>query len=199
VVRTIVKVGGGLLGRPGAFDLLAEGLTAFGVGRSALVVPGGGPFADAARELFRRFKIGDEAAHWMAILGMDQYAHALVSRIPGAELVDQAPQIAAALDAGRLPVLAPYRWLRSADPLPHSWEVTSDSIAAWIAGAVGAARVVLVKPAAGTAETLVDPQFLRVLPQGVEYVVVTVDDLSALRRALDEGRSPKGRRSSGGH
>ena len=51
----------------------------------------------------------------------------------------------------------------------------------------------------GKPETLVDPQFLRILPQGVEYVVVTVDDLSALRRALDEGRSPKGRRSSGGH
>src|SRR2546427_3560943 len=36
-------------------------------------------------------------------------------------------EIAAALAAGRIPVLAPFRWLRTADPLPHSWDVTSDS------------------------------------------------------------------------
>ena len=40
-----------------------------------------------------------------------------------------------ALSAGHVPVLAPSRWLREADPLPHAWTVTSDSIAAWVAGA----------------------------------------------------------------
>ena len=43
--------------------------------------------------------------------------------------------------AGRVPVLAPSAWLRAADPLPHSWDVTSDSIAAWIAGQAGALRL----------------------------------------------------------
>jgi type VI secretion system protein ImpG len=45
-----------------------------------------------------------------------------------------------------LPIVAPYHWLRAVDPLPHSWDVTSDSIAAWVAGAVGAQRLLLVKP-----------------------------------------------------
>ena len=31
------------------------------------------------------------------------------------------------------------------DELPASWAVTSDSIAAWVAGKVGAGRLVLVK------------------------------------------------------
>ena len=46
---------------------------------------------------------------------------------------------------GRLNVLAPSAWLLRADPLPHSWDITSDSIAAWIARVLGARRLMLVK------------------------------------------------------
>ena len=35
------------------------------------------------------------------------------------------------------------------DALPASWEVTSDSIAAWVADQVGAGRLVLVKEVDG--------------------------------------------------
>src|SRR2546427_11280588 len=109
VVHTVVKVGGGLLGKAGAFELVMEALTAFRSGRRLLVLPGGGPFADAVRQMFKRIKIGEDAAHWMAVLGMDQYAHALAARIPGAALVDGEGGIAAALAASRLPGVAPYR------------------------------------------------------------------------------------------
>jgi len=185
-VHTVVKVGGGLLAKAGAFDLVIEALSAFRRGRRLVVVPGGGPFADAVRQMFKRVKIGDDAAHWMAILGMDQFGLALEARIPEATLVDTAALLAAALEAGRLPVLAPYRWLRAADPLPHSWEVTSDSIAAWFAGALGARRVVLIKPADRSQRNLVDPYFVRTLPAGVEHLIVTADDLGQLDVALRE-------------
>src|SRR5437899_12801333 len=97
--------------------------------------------------MFRRVKIGEDAAHWMAVLGMDQYAHALAARAPGAALVEQREDIAAALAAGKLPVLAPYRWLKTADPLPHSWDVASERYAAWFARAARARRVVPIQPA----------------------------------------------------
>jgi aspartokinase-like uncharacterized kinase len=184
-VHAVVKVGGGLLSRAGAFELVTSGLAAFGKGRRLLVVPGGGPFADAVRELFRRIKISEEAAHWMAVLGMDQYAHALAERTTGAVLVEQQYEIAAALDAGRIPVLAPYRWLRAADPLPHSWSVTSDSVAAWVAGALGAKRVVLIKPVKDEVAKVVDPYFLRTLTAGVDCIVLTPHDLEKLGDALD--------------
>jgi aspartokinase-like uncharacterized kinase len=185
-VHTVVKVGGGLLAKAGAFELVIEALSAFRRGRRLVVVPGGGPFADAVRQMFKRVKIGDDAAHWMAILGMDQFGLALEARIPEATLVDTPALLAAALEASRLPVLAPYRWLRAADPLPHSWEVTSDSIAAWFAGALGARRVVLIKPADRSHRNLVDPYFVRTLPAGVEHLIVTADDLGQLDVALRE-------------
>ena len=59
----------------------------------------------------------------------------------------RSPRRARRSSAGRVPVLAPSRWLREADPLPHSWDVTSDSIAAWVAGQAGASTLVLVKAA----------------------------------------------------
>ena len=189
-VHTVIKVGGGLLGKAGAFELVIEALTAFRRGRRVLVLPGGGPFADAVRQMFKRIKIGEDAAHWMAVLGMDQYAHALAARLPDAALVDGEGGIAAAVQAARVPVLAPYRWLRAADPLPHSWEVTSDSIAAWLAGEVHARRVVLIKPAQADPAKLVDSFFLRTLPRGMEHLVVTADDLGLLDVALREDPPP---------
>jgi 5-(aminomethyl)-3-furanmethanol phosphate kinase len=184
-VQTIVKVGGGLLSRAGAFELVTGALAAFGKGRRLLVVPGGGPFAEAVRELVRRVKVGEHAAHWMAVLGMDQYAHALTERTTGAVLVEQLPEIHAALDAGLVPVLAPYRWLRAADPLPHSWSATSDSVAAWVTGAVGAKRIVLIKPAKGEVSKMVDALFLQTLPPGVDCVVLSAHELEKLGETLD--------------
>jgi len=188
IIHTVVKVGGGLLSKAGALDLVTEALTAFSPRRRLVIVPGGGPFADAVRTMFRRIKIGEDAAHWMAVLGMDQYAHVLAARLPGAVLVEQQAEIAAARQAGRLPVLAPYRWVRAADPLPHTWEITSDSIAAWIAGMLGARRIVLIKPAGGDPRKLVDPLFIRTLPPAVEHFIITADDLGQLDVALDERR-----------
>ena len=186
VVHTVIKVGGGLLGSAADFEQVVAALAAAAKGHRILVVPGGGPFADAVRELGRRIKLGEDAEHWMAILGMEQYAHVLAFRIAGARLVEREPDIAAALADGRVPVLAPFRWLRATDPLPHSWDVTSDSIAAWIAGAVGARRLVLIKPSAGEPGSLVDPYFLRALKPGIEHLVLAAEDVAQLGLVLDE-------------
>jgi aspartokinase-like uncharacterized kinase len=144
-----------------------------------MVVPGGGPFAGAVREADRQVGLSPEAAHWMAVLGMDQYAWLIVSCVPGARLVTGPSDAGLADGAGRLPVLAPYRWLREVDPLPHTWDVTSDSIAAWVAGALGAARLVLVKPPGATGADLVDPYFERARPPRLSVDVVPADRLAA--------------------
>ncbi len=149
-----------------------------------LVVPGGGVFADAVRDVDRRVGLSDDAAHWMAVLAMDQYAHLIASRLPDGTLVSRAGEIALALKDGRIPVLAPYQWLREADPLPHSWDVTSDSISVWIATQVGAAHLVLVKPGGASGPGIVDPYFDGLLPSHINAEIVTADRIDELRTVL---------------
>ena len=144
---TVVKVGGGLArdAGDGALRALCAEIGEAGTRHPLLVVPGGGEFADAVRAYDRRVGLEARSAHWMAILAMDQFGWALSELIPGAaRRSDLAP-----LQAGEVPVLLPYALLAERDPLPGSWAVTGDSIAAWVAGASGARRLVLVKPVAG--------------------------------------------------
>ncbi|HVE77887.1 MAG TPA: hypothetical protein VNA89_03445 [Gemmatimonadaceae bacterium] len=183
----VVKLGGALLAAPGALAGVAAAAPAL-VRHRALVVPGGGPFAEAVRAADRTDPLPDETAHWMAVLAMDQYAHLLAARLPGATLVDGPEAIAelSAVGAGCLPVLAPYRWLRAADPLPHGWQVTSDSIAAWVAGALGAPRLLLVKAARGPLASIVDGYFAAALPRGVEAVALTPEELIPWLERLED-------------
>ena len=168
----VVKVGGGLLAHPGALEAVAAGLRDLGGDWRVVVVPGGGPLADTIRRLQPAVGLSDDAAHWMAVLAMDQYGHLLAERIEGARLVEEPGAIGPALEAGRVAVLAPYRWMRSADVLPHSWDATSDSVAAFVAGALDARHLVLVKPADGDPMALVDPCFQLVVPAGLPWTVM---------------------------
>jgi probable H4MPT-linked C1 transfer pathway protein len=180
-IDVVVKIGGGLLAQPGHLNGVLSAVAAASRERRLLVVPGGGPFADAVRAVDARLQLSGAAAHWMAVLAMDQYAHLIADRVPCGMLVTKVEDAGRALDAGRVPVLAPSQWLREADPLPHSWDVTSDSIAAWIAGMLGARQLVLVKPAAAVgALDLVDPYFSRTLPGSVTWTSVAADQPDAL-------------------
>jgi aspartokinase-like uncharacterized kinase len=175
-VLTVVKVGGGLARDGEALRSWCARLAECGARHALLVVPGGGAFADAVREHDRRFGLRDETAHWMAILAMDQLGLALADLIPGAALRrDLAPA-----RSGAVSVLLPYALLRAHDPLPASWDVTADSIAAWVAGAAGAGRLVLVKAIANVS--------------GAE---LTVDELEALAPEVVDGHLPAAVRRAG--
>jgi probable H4MPT-linked C1 transfer pathway protein len=173
-VELVIKIGGGSLSTPVHLEAFLKALDST-PSRRALIVPGGGPFADAVRDVDRRIGLNADAAHWMAIQAMDQVAELLVSRLSRAVLVHRQDELAAVLAAGRIPVLAPYRWLREVDPLPHSWDVTSDSIAAWIAGQLAAADLLLVKPAGASGPDLVDAYFNRALQSGIRVTTVPID------------------------
>jgi 5-(aminomethyl)-3-furanmethanol phosphate kinase len=204
-VDTVVKLGGGVLMHAASFAAALAAIAAAARGQRLLVVPGGGPFADTVRDVDRRMALSDAAAHWMAVLAMEQYAHLIAMQMAGAILAENPGEIVAAFRADHVPVLAPYRWLRTADPLPHSWNVTSDSIAAWVSGVVGARCLVLVKPPGlhldYTAPTrkdeaaadgrpsdgVLDAYFDRALPHHVASVIVRADELDRLRAAVHHG------------
>jgi 5-(aminomethyl)-3-furanmethanol phosphate kinase len=177
-IDTVIKVGGALLSLEDALPRALSALEHLSLEHSFLVLPGGGPFADAVRSVDQAHSLSNDDAHWMSILGMDQYAILLASRIRNAELVSRRGEIARAAARGKVPVLAPYRWLREADPLPHSWDVTSDSITAWVAADIGAQRLILIKASLGDQHTIVDPYFEQACPPSLACAIVTPDMLS---------------------
>jgi aspartokinase-like uncharacterized kinase len=183
-VDLVLKLGGSLLAHPAQLGAVLEVIGEAARHARLLIVPGGGPFADAVRQVDRDFGLSDDAAHWMAVLAMDQYAHLITSRLPGSALVTDVGEIAAAIAIRQVPVLAPSRWMHDADPLPHAWDVTSDSIAAWVAGIVGAGRLVVVKPPGVSAPDSVDEYFHRACPEDVVPVIVPADRIDELRAAL---------------
>lgn len=174
-----IKVGGSLASIEGALPKVGDALRRAAARGRVVVIPGGGPFADAVRAFDRAHGLSDDAAHWMAILAMDQYAHVLADQTPGSTLVDGLPGILAAHATGAVPILTPGTWLRRTDDLPHSWEVTSDSIAAYLATLIGADELVLVKPVRGGIE-LADSCFPRALAAGMRWSIVALEDLEQL-------------------
>jgi aspartokinase-like uncharacterized kinase len=113
---------------------------------------GGGSFADSVRRLDRVHHLGDYAAHRLAIQAMDLASTILLCILPGALGIDRLEALDEELPPGDIPLLVTGLILdelesRRPSPLPHSWDVTSDTIAAWIAGELKARSLVLLKSA----------------------------------------------------
>ena len=177
-------MGGGLARIPGALERVSARIAEAGAAYPLVVVPGGGPFADAVRVFDAELGLSSDTAHWMAILAMDLCGHILADQIEAAELVEEAGAISEVVGRGKVAVLAPYRWMRAADVLPHTWGVTSDSIAAFIAGALDAERLVLIKPAVHA--PAVDPYFNAALPVGLPYRIVPWDAIDRVESWLSD-------------
>lgn len=142
----VVKLGGSLLEHPQALQRWLR-IVAGGGGR-LVVVPGGGPFADAVRIAQRKSGIDDRTAHRMALLAMEQYGVLLASLAPVLAPAESVGAMREALQRGRVPVWMPFRMVVDAKDIEASWGVTSDSLAAWLAQNLGAAVLWLVKSCA---------------------------------------------------
>ncbi len=157
-----------------------------------LIVPGGGPFAERVRQM----TLDDDSAHWMAIAGMEQYGWFIGSHgFPCTDIL-ALPKTTS--------VLLPYRILRQNDPLPHSWNITSDTISAWIAMSLKAELLVLKsvngifidgtlqqKLKASIQTETVDPCFLDfVLKNHVRTMIINGRHPERLKAFLDGSNVP---------
>lgn len=135
----IVKVGGSV-----AEDLgvVVDSLKIKG---DALIIPGGWKFADIVRELDEKYRINRSLSHWMAISAMNIYGYFISNY--GVDHFE--PESFEEIELKGVRVLLPYRILRKYDELPHSWDVTSDSISVWVAAKLGVEEVVKVTKVGG--------------------------------------------------
>ncbi len=118
----VVKVGGSLLERAReVMGVLKE--------YEVLVVPGGGVFADTIREVAENAMISQKTAHIMAILATHQYGH-MLSDLSGLPTVSTLACLKGSA------IMLPLDDV-SRSELEESWDVTSDTMACYVARLLG--------------------------------------------------------------
>jgi aspartokinase-like uncharacterized kinase len=104
--------------------------------RSIVIVPGGGAFADQVRIAQQQFQFDDSTAHKMAILAVQQMAF-LINGLNNTSLIQQHKTVIWSPDIIELDNAR----------IRPSWDITSDSLSAWVANTLSAKELILVKAA----------------------------------------------------
>ncbi|MEO3998318.1 dihydroneopterin aldolase [Mesorhizobium sp. CAU 1732] len=165
-----------------------------------VIVPGGGPFADQVRDAQKRMGFSDAAAHAMAILAMEQFGHVVLDRHERFSQARSTDEMRQALEEGRIPVWLPSAMAVPAPDIPASWDITSDSLAAWLAGKLSVETLLLIKQASNfsnrddvenlTTRGILDAGFAAMLPDGIDLFVAGPRDAGNAAAMLSSGRLP---------
>lgn len=110
-----------------------------------VIVPGGGVFADTVRDAQRMHQFSDSAAHHMALLSMHCMARMWVDLVPGYEMVEDETSMHACWARRIAPIWCPEHMVLADAAIPASWDVSSDSLAVWLADRMRATQLLIVK------------------------------------------------------
>ncbi len=108
-----------------------------------IIVPGGGTLANFVRNLDLKINLGDDKSHWMAIHAMDFNGQELAARYKHMEIIENIEEINN--ERRIFAIFLPFKHLKNNDILPHNWQVTSDSIALFLAHELNFECVFLIK------------------------------------------------------
>ena len=107
-------------------------------GENCLFVIGGGEFANLIRKYDNEMEFSEDVTHETAIDAMDILAKLLNDKLAFTEIsytIEEAIRIS---DLNKIPIMICSDILKENEPFAHSWDVTSDSIAAYIASLLDA-------------------------------------------------------------
>lgn len=183
----VVKLGGSTAGRIEMEQWIAVLASAT---LPLLIVPGGGPFADQVRFSQKEMHFSDAAAHEMAILAMEQFGIVIAERHPRFQRARSLHDLETILAEGGVPVWLPSQMTRSVD-IAQSWDVTSDSLAAWLCRQIGSRHLLLCKQVDSGArdlQALVDKGVVDAMLPGLlgEETSLYIAGPSSLRSQLAE-------------
>ena len=148
-MEAVIKIGGSLAGYPDALKTLCRKLSEMGQRHRLLIVPGGGEFVDVVRVIDKRFQLSPSISHKMAILGMEQFGLLLSELIPNAIPITSLGERKICTGKKGVHVFSPSKMMFREKALDASWDVTSDSIAAFVACRLHAKNLILVKSVDG--------------------------------------------------
>lgn len=112
-----------------------------------VIVPGGGAFADQVRLAQQYWRFDQVAAHHMAILAMQQMALMFHAMKPNWVIKHSVVELKNNSSTETVIIWSPVIAELDQAGVPASWDITSDSLAAWLATQLQAAELVLVKSA----------------------------------------------------
>lgn len=189
----IVKVGGSLYERTDLAPRLTRLLARPDL-QPTLLVPGGGKLADDVRRLDRLHRLGQEASHWLALNVLSVNATFLARLLPGSHVVPGPEEALPVWECGGVAILDACRFAEADESrpgaLPHSWQVTSDSIAARLAVVCQARKLVLLKSVSfpepidwveASRQGFVDEWFVKVLEQAANLEIEAINLRSGQR------------------
>ena len=110
-----------------------------------IIVPGGGPFADLVRDVDKQYGLEPIHAHNMAVLGMQQYAYMIASLQPEFKLVSTVDQIQGCSESSRIGIWEPLFLVQNYCELEKDWQMTSDSLAVWLANFLSINHLIYIK------------------------------------------------------
>ena len=134
----VIKLGGSLLETGQMFDCLKHILK---INENTVVVCGGGDFANQIRTAQKKWQFDDSAAHEMAILAMQQTAIMCQNLQPEFVIASSVAEI----KNHRFVIWSPNIVELNAAQIPATWDITSDSLATWLAKKMDASELILVK------------------------------------------------------
>lgn len=194
----VVKLGGSLMHSPELLGWLAM-LADAGKGR-VVVVPGGGPFADQVRRAQARRRLHDLSAHRLALKATEKYGLWLTRQCAGLVPASDFHAVHRCLRAGQVPVWMADHAVSREPGVPATWDVTSDSLAAWCSARLAATDLVLVKSipalpprmamAQMCAAGIVDRAFSGFVPPQLSVWVCSKRRYRACGDALQTGTTP---------
>ena len=126
-IKQVVKIGGSLF--PEYAIELAKQLK----NTDSLIILGGGEFANLIRKYDSTQSFSAEVTHYTAIDCMDIIAKLVDDKVDSTKLAFSIDEINEILDEGFTPIFVVSDFLKKEDPFECSWDVTSDSIAAYVA------------------------------------------------------------------
>lgn len=138
-----IKIGGSIIRDKDALLRLCE--TLINIRKPIVLITGGGNIADEVRKLDSTYKISQDSAHWMAILAMDMNGYLLSDLFNEFEYAESVKECLKIIEKGKIPIFLTFKLMREKNPLPRSWEVTSDSIAAFVCKLFDSKKLILIK------------------------------------------------------
>ena len=125
-IKQVVKIGGSLF--PNHAIELAKQLK----DSDSVIILGGGEFANLIRKYNDEQDFSEEVNHWTAIDCMDIIAKLVDDKIDSTKLAYSLDEVNEISDGGFTPIFVVSEFLKTEDPFECSWDVTSDSIAAYV-------------------------------------------------------------------